>query len=151
MNMKAILVTYNKDVSCETAEVEIDVKHDFSKGPYQDTVPFSVGSNQNVIPIDSSYGSYGSYGAIAALKAEIKSLNERLDHFALAGAEVTLTELFASDVDDETYVIRDKSGQEKMLMTGKPGSKWKNYVLIDSDQYRSDLMERHGIRHAEFD
>lgn len=61
---------------------------------------------------------------------------------------VVSTDLFASDIDDETYVIRDKSGQQKMLMTRKPGNKWKLYALIDSDQYRSDLMERHGISHA---
>ena len=56
--------------------------------------------------------------------------------------------LFASDIDDETYVIRDKSGKQKMLMTRTPGSKWKLYALLESDQYRSDLMERHGISHA---
>jgi hypothetical protein len=61
---------------------------------------------------------------------------------------VASTDLFASAIDDETYVIRDKSGQQKMLMTRKPGNKWKLYTLIDSDQYRSDLMERHGISHA---
>jgi hypothetical protein len=61
---------------------------------------------------------------------------------------VVSTDLFASDIDDETYLIRDKSGKQKMLMTRKPGNKWKLYALIDSDQYRSDLMERHGISHA---
>lgn len=61
---------------------------------------------------------------------------------------VVSTDLFASNNDDETYVIRDKSGQQKMLMTRTAGSKWKLYALIDSDQYRSDLMERHGISHV---
>jgi hypothetical protein len=65
-----------------------------------------------------------------------------------AATPVVSTDLFASDIDDETYVIRDKSGQQKMLMTRKPGSKWKLYALIDSDQYRNDLMERHGISYA---
>ncbi len=61
---------------------------------------------------------------------------------------VVSADLFASDIDDETYVIRDRSGQQKMLMTRKPGNRWKLYALIDADQYRSDLMERHGISHA---
>ena len=64
------------------------------------------------------------------------------------GLPVVSADLFASDLDDETYVILDKSGQQKMLMTRRPGNKWKLYALIDSDQYRSDLMERHGISHA---
>jgi hypothetical protein len=30
--------------------VEISAEHDFTKGPYQDTVGFAVGSNQTIFP-----------------------------------------------------------------------------------------------------
>ena len=49
--MKALLVTYDKEKIVETCEVEISDLHDFSSGPYADTIPFSVGSNQNIIEI----------------------------------------------------------------------------------------------------
>jgi hypothetical protein len=32
--------------------VEIDDNHEFYNGPYQDTVPFAVGSNQAILPIE---------------------------------------------------------------------------------------------------
>jgi hypothetical protein len=32
--------------------VQVDDDHIFAYGPYQDTVPFSVGSNQDIIPED---------------------------------------------------------------------------------------------------
>lgn len=47
----AILRTYYKEKYHDTA-VMIDEDHDFSGGPYQDTIPFPVGSNQEIVPID---------------------------------------------------------------------------------------------------
>lgn len=50
--MTAILRTYlNERVICEE-KVEIDDDHIFAYGPYQDTVPFSIGSNQSILPYD---------------------------------------------------------------------------------------------------
>jgi hypothetical protein len=50
--MTAILRTYlNEKVICEE-KVEIDDDHIFAYGPYQETVPFSVWSNQDIIPED---------------------------------------------------------------------------------------------------
>jgi len=50
--MKAILRTYNKETLVSDKIVDISDDHDFSNGPYVDTVPFSVGSNQTIIPIE---------------------------------------------------------------------------------------------------
>lgn len=52
-HMKAILRTYHSETSFTHKLVEIDENHDFANGPYQDTVPFSVGSNQSILPIES--------------------------------------------------------------------------------------------------
>lgn len=49
--MKALLITYGKEEVIQVDEVEIDPKHDFSNGPHQDTIPFSVASNQDIVPI----------------------------------------------------------------------------------------------------
>jgi hypothetical protein len=48
--MKAILVTYDGQSIESRQLVEISDNHDWSGGPYQDTVPFSVGSNQQLVP-----------------------------------------------------------------------------------------------------
>lgn len=52
--MKAWLVTYNLQTQClqERRLVEVADDHNFADGPYVDTVPFSVGSNQTVVPED---------------------------------------------------------------------------------------------------
>jgi hypothetical protein len=50
--MKAILRTYDRDASFLDRVVEIDDDHDFSGGPYQDTVPFAVGSNQTILDLE---------------------------------------------------------------------------------------------------
>lgn len=50
--MKAILRTYNKEAIDHDKLVDIDDAHDFAQGPYQDTVGFSVGSNQSILPWD---------------------------------------------------------------------------------------------------
>jgi hypothetical protein len=50
--MKAILRTYDhRDASYTDRVVEIDDNHDFSNGPYQDSVPFAVGSNQTILEL----------------------------------------------------------------------------------------------------
>jgi hypothetical protein len=50
--MKAILRTYQSENLFFEEEVEIDDDHIFAYGPYQDTVPFAVSSNQEILPID---------------------------------------------------------------------------------------------------
>lgn len=50
--MKAILRTHFSETKLVDKIVDIDDKHNFVGGPYQDTVPFSVGSNQEIIPLD---------------------------------------------------------------------------------------------------
>lgn len=50
--MKAILRSYHSETSRTDKLVEISDSHDFAQGPYVDTVPFSVGSNQSILPID---------------------------------------------------------------------------------------------------
>jgi len=46
----AMLVTYDSFTGWprDERECEISSEHDFSKGPYQDTVGFAVGSNQDI-------------------------------------------------------------------------------------------------------
>lgn len=48
--MKAVLRTYDKEKHISDKIVEISDSHDFF-GPYADTVPFSVGSNQSILPL----------------------------------------------------------------------------------------------------
>lgn len=50
--MKAILRTYFNETSFEDKLCEIDDDHNFAYGPYQSTVPFSVGSNQTILPYE---------------------------------------------------------------------------------------------------
>lgn len=51
--MKAILRTYQNNRGNYTESiVEIDDDHDFANSPYVDTVPFSVGSNQCILPYE---------------------------------------------------------------------------------------------------
>ena len=52
--MKAILRTYHNELSFTDRVVEIDDDHDFGDGPYQDTVPFAVGSNQTILDLDAN-------------------------------------------------------------------------------------------------
>lgn len=49
--MKAVLRTYDKEKHISDKIVEISDSHDFLDGPYADTVPFSVGSNQSILPL----------------------------------------------------------------------------------------------------
>ena len=49
-NMKAILISYAADTPCETALVELPDHYDGD--PYGDTVPFCVGSNQELITLE---------------------------------------------------------------------------------------------------
>jgi hypothetical protein len=50
--MKALLVTYNNEKLSECRLVDVADDHDFAGGPYQDSVPLAVGSNQAIIPAD---------------------------------------------------------------------------------------------------
>jgi len=50
--MKAVLVTYNGEMKESRVIVEISDDHNFADGPYADTVPFSVGSNQSIQPLE---------------------------------------------------------------------------------------------------
>jgi hypothetical protein len=50
--MKATLRTYHNEHYATDRAVEIDDNHDFSNGPYQDSVPFAVGSNQAILPLE---------------------------------------------------------------------------------------------------
>lgn len=48
----AVLRTYQCNGGQMDQLCEISAEHDFSKGPYQDTVGFSVGSNQAIFSQD---------------------------------------------------------------------------------------------------
>jgi hypothetical protein len=50
--MTAILRTYISESVFTEEMVQVDDNHIFAYGSYQDTVPFSVGSNQDIIPED---------------------------------------------------------------------------------------------------
>jgi hypothetical protein len=50
--MKAVLRTYHSETRKTDRIVNIDSAHDFADGPYVDTVPFAVGSNQAILPIE---------------------------------------------------------------------------------------------------
>lgn len=50
--MKAILRTWIRETPADMV-VEIDDTHDFALGPYQDSVPFAVGSNQEILQIET--------------------------------------------------------------------------------------------------
>jgi hypothetical protein len=50
--MTAILRTYISENVFTEEMVEINDDHIFAYGPYQDTVPFSVGSNQSILPFE---------------------------------------------------------------------------------------------------
>ena len=50
--MKAILRTWFSDMFHVDDIVEIHDNHEFFNGPYADTVPFSVGSNQEILPLE---------------------------------------------------------------------------------------------------
>ena len=51
---RARLITYQGETIVQSNIVEILPGHDFSAGPYQDTIPFSVGSNQTIQPVEES-------------------------------------------------------------------------------------------------
>jgi hypothetical protein len=50
--IKAILRTYHSETESSDRVVDIDPAHDFAGGPYVDTIPFAVGSNQAILPRD---------------------------------------------------------------------------------------------------
>ncbi len=50
--MKAVLVTYCGEEISDRKIVDIDDNHNFYDGPYVDTIPFSVGSNQSIQPME---------------------------------------------------------------------------------------------------
>lgn len=50
--MMAVLRTYQGEDKITDKLVEISDDHNFANGPYVDTVPFAVGSNQAIIPED---------------------------------------------------------------------------------------------------
>jgi len=50
--MKAVLVTYRGEETAFKDVVEIDDNHNFADGPYVDTIPFAVGSNQSIQPME---------------------------------------------------------------------------------------------------
>lgn len=47
--MKAVLITYKGEAIESRKIVEISDDHKWEDGPYVDTIPFSVGSNQTVV------------------------------------------------------------------------------------------------------
>ena len=53
--MKAILISYDHERIIQVEVVEISPDHAFSNGPYVDTVPFSVGSNQSIVEYDETH------------------------------------------------------------------------------------------------
>jgi hypothetical protein len=53
--MKAILRTYHNETNHTDEVVDIHDDHDFGGGPYQDTVPFAVGSNQSILAIEDAF------------------------------------------------------------------------------------------------
>ena len=55
--MKAILRSWDtRESTYEDAIVEISDAHTFSDGPYVDTIPFSVGSNQEILEFEEWSG-----------------------------------------------------------------------------------------------
>lgn len=52
--MKAILRTYHSETNITEEVVEISDDHHFEDGPYVDTIPFSVCSNQAIVPLDEA-------------------------------------------------------------------------------------------------
>jgi hypothetical protein len=50
--MKAILRTYHSEQKYTDQLVKIDDNHDWARGPYQDTAPFTVGSNQTILELE---------------------------------------------------------------------------------------------------
>lgn len=50
--MNAILRTWRSELYYEDSLVQISDNHHFEDGPYVDTVPFSVGSNQEILSVD---------------------------------------------------------------------------------------------------
>jgi hypothetical protein len=53
--MKAILRSYHNETSHTDKVVDIHDDHDFGGGPYQDTVPFAVGSNQSILDSEDAF------------------------------------------------------------------------------------------------
>jgi hypothetical protein len=53
--MKAILRSWHNETSHTDEVVDIHDDHDFGGGPYQDTVPFAVGSNQSILAIEDAF------------------------------------------------------------------------------------------------
>ncbi len=49
--MKAFLRTYTAEDRWTQRLVDVDDAHVFANGPYVETVPFAVGSNQAVLPV----------------------------------------------------------------------------------------------------
>lgn len=47
--MTAYLVTYGQEDIVDIYPVEIADNHNWSDGPYADTIPFAVGSNQTIV------------------------------------------------------------------------------------------------------
>jgi hypothetical protein len=91
--MKAILRTYYDKSSSHTDKVvEINDNHDFSRGAYVDTIPFAVGSNQTILPLEEGnlgdltpkearqiVGRYWGYGDNLP-RAVFVEIDERLPH-----------------------------------------------------------------------
>jgi hypothetical protein len=53
--MTAVLRTYQGEDKIADKLVEISDDHNFADGPYGDTVPFAVGSNQAILPEDEGF------------------------------------------------------------------------------------------------
>jgi hypothetical protein len=53
--MTAVLRTYQGEDNITDKLVEISDAHNFADGPYVDTVPFAVGSNQSILPEDEGF------------------------------------------------------------------------------------------------
>lgn len=52
--MKAILRTYHTDGRYDDRLVDVRDDHQFGDGPYGDGVPFAVGSNQDILPVEDA-------------------------------------------------------------------------------------------------
>jgi hypothetical protein len=103
---KAVLRTYlNNSGDFVDRIVEVSEDHDFSKGPYQDTVPFCVGSNQYLYEIQN--GLAGFFDKPIIKKLEVNELagdwHDKPLRYAILGM-VFGPQKFSTKKDAEKFV-----------------------------------------------
>jgi hypothetical protein len=70
--VEAFLISYQRDTISNIQLVEISDDHDWSAGPYVDTVPFSVGSNQTIVSYEDGIDIIKrTYGALYDFRKEV--------------------------------------------------------------------------------